>query len=1117
MKTSELISRLVKKGVSLQVKEGELKVKAPKGVLDPETAGKIKEKKGEIISILQDLGAQRVRIPQSEIRDFYPLSSSQKRLFFLNQLKPDTLAYNIFQVLEVKGEFHYDRVKAAFQALVDRHSSLRTAIFMKDGEPVQKIIPKIELEIPIYSLAYGQNPQEIIDEVIRPYDLGSAPLFRVAVIKVNDGQHQLIIDMHHIIADGASLPILMAEFIQKYRGGSLDPLSIEYKDFAVWQQTEDYLKIEEKQKVFWINQFQDLPDPLELPTDHARPVQKTFKGDAVTFHIKGDDLDQLQQVMDRFQTTKFVTLFAVFNVFLHKLTGQEDIVIGTFTSGRDREELESLIGMFVNTLPLRNSPRANMSFAEFLTEMKPDVIDCFDNQWFQFEKLVETLAIPKDQSRNPLFDVIFSYNASDEKSTTLDGLEITQAHFEYENVKFDLKLSIQDYPNELICKFEYATDLFEKRSIEQFVEAFEMVFQQTIHRPDCQIGDVQIITGESREKLLTQSKGESVVFDHESILTLFKDNVNVQPDSVAVDCGKDQLTYRQLEEQSDQLARYLLSKGAQSGELIGVFLKNSPELVVSVLGVLKAGAAFALIDPANPAKRSATIIQESEVNFLITQGIDRQTKDLFGPHLNYLDLSANDVFVNRALDLPAISGEDLAYVLFTSGSTGVPKGAMISHGAIANYFQWAIPGYLRGKKGDMALFTSVSFDLTLTALFLPIVTGNCLHIPEGSIHASSVIDVIESNKVDVIKLTPSHLRLLLNAGVMTPNLKAHTLVVAGEVLDADLANEVSQATDHEVVIFNSYGPTEAAVSCMLSRYDQNRHLEKVPIGSPAPNNEVWLLDEMKNLVPQGVPGEIHIGGGQLFNGYLNNETQTRDKLIDHPFDHGKKLYKTGDLAIRRADGSLEFRGRIDEQVKIRGYRIELAEIEHCLRHHDLIKEAAAVVNEQQQIAVYYELKSALDAEALKFYLLERLPNYMVPALYQPLDQLPLTDNGKIDRRALPEIKRKTVDHQEASGEVQEKLVNIWSDLLDLEPDSISINASFFDLGGNSINIIALTQRINKEFGVDIPVASIFSLPTINRIHQHIEQGDDTKTTVDRELTETLAETNETLEILGLTN
>ncbi|HYE53804.1 MAG TPA: amino acid adenylation domain-containing protein, partial [Chitinophagaceae bacterium] len=1074
MRIDEYITSLRKEhNIIVTSDNGELKIKAKQGSLTSEIVDDIRSRKPQIIDFFRTIGDSRQMqaIPPAPPKSWYRLSAAQRRLYFMYELDRSSLAYNMPMTVKLQGLIDKEKISNIFSKLVQRHESLRTSFEVVNGEPVQKIAAHVDFVVEPCSTTGG---------FVRPFNLAKAPLMRAGLAEISANEVILMVDMHHIITDGVSIGILMKEFMLLYNNEELPAVKLQYKDFSEWQQSPEQQEWIAAQKNFWKNEFAEEVSLLELPADLDRPSNKTYAGSAIDFELDAGITARLKWLAEKENCTLFMLLLSAYSILLSRLSNQDDVVVGSSLAGRNHADLDHTIGMFVNTIPLRNYPKGELRFREFLADLRSRTLDCFRNQSYTYSELIDELKIQRTAGRNPFFDVMFDLQNFMDTEIKIPGLVLSPCAAGHAISKFDLTLTAMEAGDQLKLHLEYSTELFRKETAERFIAYFTRIIAAIIDNPGQQIKDIQLIDAAERKQLLHDFNDTALAYDgRETVLSLFNRQVALNPDSSAVVVENRTLTYRQLDELSNQLANCLRSAhNIQTGETVGIQLDRNEWMIVSILGVLKSGGAYVPIDPAYPAERKKHIVTDAGVRLLITETYYLFELDYFNGAMVAVDVELG--MYPSDLDAPEVKPAGLAYVIYTSGSTGKPKGVMIEHGSLYNYINWARDQYVRGEKGDFALYTSIAFDLTITSIFTPLVTGNSIIVYKEYEKDLAIEKVLADNKADIIKLTPSHLKVMRNSKYLSSFTGKKKLIVGGEQLETWLARDIHQLLG-DVEIYNEYGPTEATVGCMIYHFVPGSNAPVVPIGVPAANTQIYVLDKHLNPVPKGVGGELYIGGACVARGYINNETLTKERFINDPFHAGQRLYRTGDRARMLADGNLEFLGRTDEQVKIRGHRIEPGEIASQLCQHENITQCAVIVKQKDgtsSLVAYYVSERKIEAENLQSFLAASLPEYMVPAAFVHLHELPLTINGKLDKRALPQPEAEQDNYIAPADEKEQLLAEIWSKVLGLE--RVGTNDNFFLLGGDSIKSIQISSRLLGE-GYDVPVKDIFTHKTIREL------------------------------------
>lgn len=1069
----DVVTKLTDHEIRFRVSGDKLNVRAPKGAMTPELEQLIRDNKERLIEIFSEDDHEAV-VPVAEVSDHYVLSSAQKRQYFLQQYDLDSVAYNLPQFLKLTGPLDVLKLQSAFQGLMDRHESFRTRFELHQEGPVQFIKKELIFDLEVTESNEKEVPK-LIRDFVRPFDLSQAPLLRAEVLKLADEEHILMVDMHHIVSDGVSMNILTHELMSLYHGEVLPTLQLQYKDFAVWQHGAGNSEKSEKERNFWLKQYQDLPEPLRLPTDYARPVVRSLEGGTVQFTLSSLETEGLRQLAQKEGATMYMVVLSVFNVLLSRVTNQQDIVVGTPTAGRFNDDLLGIVGMFVNTLPLRNRPSGDKQFDAFLREVKAATLGCFDHQSYQYEALIDDLEVARDTGRNPLFDVLFAYeNASDFDDIEVQGLSISRYEDDItRTAKFDLTLAVAEDDDQLLISLSYAADLFDKETIVRFSGYFQQIVAAVTSDASVKLSEINILAASERTQLLDEFNETGVDYPKDkTLIDLFDAQVARTPVNVALSHNDQRLTYSELDERANQLANYLQSEGLQPKELVGFMLERSPEMIVAILAILKSGAAYLPLDIKNPPARNEKVLTNSGSKMLIagSSAVD------FGKGVSIIDI--HDSAIGKcSTEIAPVSTEasDLAYVIYTSGSTGQPKGVMINHQSVVNLFYSQQSTFEFGSDECVLQFSTIAFDASVEQIWLAFLTGNTLVlVDEDKIKDSEKFNkYLVDQGVTHLHATPSFLEGLELEG--NNNLKR--VIAGGEFCSPALAKKLSRyQTFH-----NEYGPTETTVTATVySVSNSTPVLDKVPIGRPVGNTCAYILGASGELLPKGTVGEFYLSGDCLAMGYLNDQVLTEQRFINNPFVPGELMYKTGDLARWLPDGNLEFFGRADNQVKLRGYRIELDEVTASLVTYPGIQAGLAHVIEHAQneklFVGYYESTELYKPESIRAHLLDRLPEYMVPSIYVRLDAFPQTANGKIDKRALPHPNEDLLSSgQHIEGPInaiEQSLLEIWSEVLGIPQENISVTKNFFELGGDSIKSIQLASRIGK-LGYAVSVQDIF--------------------------------------------
>jgi len=1056
-----------------------------------------------------------------------PLSFAQQRLWFLDQMAPGDVAYNLPGAVRLRGSLSAAALEKSLRELVRRHEVLRTTFANVRGRPEQVIAPEPSVGLGCVDLG-GLSPdareselKRLADEEARrPFDLACGPLFRAALVRLGAEDHAVLFGMHHIIADGWSMGVLIDEVAALYeafrrgRPATLPDLPVQYADYAHWQRQWLQGDVIQRQLAFWKSQLGDSPAVLELPTDRPRPPVQTYRGASRTIRLSSELSRKLRELSRREGTTLYMTLLAAFQTLLHRYSGQGDVSIGSPVAGRTHSELERLIGLFVNTLVLRARFAGDPTFQELLRQVRGASLDAFAHQELPFEQLVEALQPVRALSHSPLFQAMFVLQNTPRRELRLSGLTWTPLPFQARIAKFDLTLAMTETDEGLVGSLEYNRDLFDAATIDRMVGQFQKLLEGVTADPKQRVSAVPLLDEEELRDLVI-ARNETRI-DHPLDRCLhehFQAQVERTPDAVAVTCEDQDLTYRELNRRANRLARRLRTVGVGPEVRVGLCMERSLDLVIGMLGVLKAGGAYVPLDPGYPLERLAFMLQDCRAPVLLTQ--QRLAQRLGGP-ADTLSSSDGDGQASAKEALPARplvicldadqetvarqSGQDLprlatpespAYVLYTSGSTGRPKGAVVPHRAITNHMFWMQRDYPVGDADHVLQKTPISFDASIWEFYAPLLTGGRLVLARPNEHqdSGSLVRTLAEKEITVLQVVPSQLGMLLSERAFDAGLPLRRVFCGGGVLTVELEESLFRRSSADLV--NLYGPTEATIEVLAWTCRRDEQRSKIPIGGrPIDNARVYLLDERLAPVPTGVPGELCIGGVPLARGYLDQPGLTAERFLPDPFAPAgqteMRLYRTGDRARRLADGTIEFLGRIDHQVKLRGFRIELGEIEAVLRQHADVREAVAVVREDvagdQRLVAYVVTHDGATPSVSQWreHLRRRLPDYMVPGTFVTLERLPLAPNGKVDRRALPQPDAARPDLKAElvlpRTPVESRLAEIWSELLGVDP--IGVHDNFFELGGHSLLATQVVSRVRESFGAELSLVSFFETPVI---------------------------------------
>ncbi|MDD1966839.1 non-ribosomal peptide synthase/polyketide synthase [Pseudomonas putida] len=1041
----------------------------------------------------QGLDASALPIPSGVAGERSPTSFSQQRLWFLEQLEPGNSTYYLPGALRLKGALNIAAVQSAFERVAQRHASLRTVFdTAEDGTPQQVVLVQQTLPFERLSAVSEDDLKALSDEFARrPFDLVQGPLWRVALVDRAADEHVLLVCLHHIIADGWSIQVLLLDFVQAYRAAlegedqALPQLPLSYADVALWQRACLEAGEADRQLEYWKQQLGDEPPVLELPADRPRPARQSFRGARLPFSFDATLATRMRELARQRGVTLFTVMLAAYQVLLQRLSGQNDLRIGVPIAGRQRAETEGLIGFFVNTQILRGDVTADASFNRIIDNVRHASQGAQANQDLPFEQLVDALAPERSLSHNPLFQVLYNHQQrQDEALQLMPGLSATLMPLDSGSAQFDLALHTwENAAGELAGNWNYATDLFDHGTVERLHQRFVQLFAQLLEQPDAAIGDFELLDLQDRAQLaLVNDTARSWVTDEFVVHRQFERLAQLHPDREALCFGEQAVTYAQLDQRANQLAHYLRAQGVGRESLVGVAALRSIEMVVALYAVVKAGAAYVPLDPEYPADRLRYMLEDAGVGLVLSH--DAVIDDLPAMegvqvlNLDRLDVSGQPV----TSPVVEIHPEQLAYMIYTSGSTGKPKGAGNTHAALFNRLAWMQDAYQLDATDAVLQKTPFSFDVSVWEFFWPLMVGARLVMAQPGDHRDPALlaALIDQQQITTLHFVPSMLAAFMAQDDLSNCTSLKRIVCSGEALPADLARDTLQRLPN-AGLFNLYGPTEAAID-VTHWTCRSEPGASVPIGRPIANLQVHILDSRLNPQPIGVPGELYIGGDGLARGYHLRPGLTAERFVASPFGKGQRLYRTGDLARWRADGAVEYLGRLDHQIKLRGLRVEIGEIESALLDHPAISEAVVVARQLStgMQLVGYVVAQAFDEEQLRAQLKQRLPDYMVPAHLVTLDKFPLSANGKLDRKALPEPQVQQRAFEAPLAGVESTLAELWQDLLGVK--QVGRQDNFFELGGDSILSLQIVSRAKKR-GIGLSPRQMFERQTIAELTQ----------------------------------
>lgn len=1103
----DLLGRLRALGVSLTLEGDSLKCAAPPGVLTAELRAELTQNKPEILTFLRSsrktAGAGELSLSRVDRKGALPLSYAQQRLWFLCQLDPESPVYNIPTAVVLTGQLDMDALERAIREIIRRHESLRTCFTQENGVP--RVVIREEVGWSLQRIDArplgGEDSQELKEYVSQltreAMDITRAPLLRGHLLTLGPESYVLLLTVHHIVFDGWSMGVFVRELEALYQAhvsgttAHLPPLTLHYVDFTVWQRQWLASGVLDQQLAYWKKQLAGAPPVVTFPADRRRPQVDMSRGARRKMVIPAEVVRNLESLSQSHGVTLFMTLLASFDILLARYTGQEDIVIGSPSAGRNRSELSDLMGFFVNNLVLRTDLSGNPSFANLLSRVREVTLQAYEHQDAPFDQLVQALRPERSPDHSPLFQTMLILQNFPIAPIEMAGLSMKPMELEVSTARFDL--TVEAFPNKgaLDVYFDYNSDLYEDETMERLQTHYRSILEAVVADPNQAIGEIPLLSPEESEKLVfawnrTEAPIPEGLFFHQR----FEEIARTHPSRVALMVNDEAITYEELNARANRIAAALRARGAAPDQLVGVFLPRGADLVAALLGVVKSGAAYVPLDPVYPKGRIETILEDAQPIALITvtEMLDR------------LPLTAEAALcLDREADLPAgndpvvastgASQQDLAYVIFTSGSTGRPKGVQISHRALLNFLEAMqdAPGF---AEHDVVLaVTTVSFDIAGLELLLPLYVGAtvCIALQPGD--PVSLLRDLERYRPTIMQATPATWKLLLAAGWQgDPKLK---MLCGGEALEPGLAEALLVRCDE---LWNMYGPTETTI-WSAAYWVRRLGAETIPVGRPIRNTTFYVLDAARQPVPQGVVGELWIGGEGLARGYLGRPDLTAERFVPCPWARGAetRMYRTGDLVRYRSDGTLDFYGRADFQVKLRGFRIELGEIDNALRQVERVTDAVTLLREddgEKRLVAWIEYVGEAPSPAtLRDRLRENLPDYMVPAAFVFLEKLPRLPNGKLDRSSLPKpemAKREDEVFTAPAAGTQQIVAQVLQEVLQV--DRVGVDENFFELGAHSLEMVRVHAALNQRLEKPIPLVALFQYPNVRALSSFIERA-----------------------------
>jgi amino acid adenylation domain-containing protein len=1104
----DLLARLSQLDIRLALDGDKLTVSAPKGALTPALREELGRRKDEVKARLAQGGTGASRKP-AEIKasvamepiprtSDMPISHTQQRLWFLRQMNPDNHAYNIQTTLRLQGRLSVPALERAMGDLLARHESLRTRFISVDGTPRCVVEPVVAVhleQVDVSSLPEGDERivaglRHALSVSQRPFDLTRAPLVHLALIKLGPDDHLFVNVFDHIVSDGLSLMVWIGELRQLYEGEvadrvpALPALQVQYLDYAEWERRVFAEGVLDAHVAFWKKQLAGLPSMVALPLDRPRPPVQSANGGRAALQLSPAFSDHLKVFARSEGATLFMLLLSAFEVLLHRHSGETDIAVGSAIANRSRTELEGVVGFFANNIVLRANLAGNPTVREVIAQAREASLDAYAHQDMPFDMLVDVLGVSRELDHSPIFQVMFVLQSISLTGFDMGGLKCQMMELPVTAARFDLTVDVFDLDLGLRVYFEYNTDLFDAVTMERMLGHYEALLHAFVEQPQARIADLPMLSENERQLMLGWNDTAMAYDTAQTVHGLFEQQVARTPDAMAVTFEGERLSYAELNGKANQLAHHLRSLGAGPGSLVGVWMERGADMIVAVLGVLKAGAAYVPLDPAFPKDRIDYMMEDAALRVVVTQaalvpglpaGVQGVSMDSEAPTL--AALPSGD-------PTPLGGAGELAYVIYTSGSTGRPKGVMLEHRSVVNFLlsMHREPGV--GASDRFVAVTTLSFDIAGLEIHGPLTAGGTVVLASRSTALDGVrlAALLDSCEATILQATPATWRLLLESSWRgRPGLK---MLCGGEGLPRDLADKLL-ATGGE--LWNMYGPTETTIWSTVARVTDTQRA--ISIGRPIANTQVYVLEPSGLPAPVGVGGELCIGGDGLARGYRNRDDLTAEKFVtlDLPGVGPRRVYRTGDMVRFLADGRMEFVGRRDHQVKVRGFRIELGEIETVLARHDGVKDNVVIVREDtpgdQRLVAYVvpQPGAALEAEGMRTTLRVQLPEYMVPNQFVVLQALPLTPNGKVDRKALPPPMNSAPTVADQADEalmtpVQRRVAGLWRGILNIE--RVGLHANFFDLGGHSLLLVRLQAAMQREFGQEFPLVELFQRTTV---------------------------------------
>ena len=1097
-----ILQQIKNSGIRINVSGANLKLDIPNDFKDETLLRDIKKYKFEILSYLEKSRNRKVKfehIPQAKSTTGIKLTPSQLRIYVLQTLAKESTAYNMPFGLDIREALDISQLQLVFEKLIRRHDSLRTYFTLNpDGTPIQVVQNDFTFDL-VHHKCKENELDALISDFTKPFNIENAPLIKASIIELDSNRFILLIDLHHVVFDGFSLQIFINDLKKLYKGENLDKLSLQYRDYAEWYYSEKYQNSLLSQKAFWQKELSGFTSKAVLPTDFEKIDTISFEGEQVNFKMDAVRAKVLFDLKQKTNVSIFTIFTALYSILQYKLTGEDDLVIGTPVAGRRHPDLEGIIGMFVNTIAMRLSPKNTLSFTDYLSHVGTKTISCFENQEYPYEDLIEDLGLRKGKEVNPLFNTLISLNSVQQNSLDNGEFDIKPYDLKIPTAKFDMVLHIDEDETGLCCSFEYKTKLFQRETMERFFTFLCNIIDQVGLNNNVSLGDISLLEKASADKLIELNDFSDIAYPtHHTLVQLFEDQVRKTPNYIALTIGTDFMTYEEVNKRSNQVARILRAKNVGPDVIVGLLMEKSFELIIGMLGILKAGGAYLPIDVTYPQSRIDYILDDSKIQTTLTSKKYKnilKTKDISCLYIEDFAETWDDGNLNLIN-----SPEDLCYIIYTSGTTGNPKGVMVEHRNVSRLLFNEEFQFDFSDADVWTMFHSHCFDFSVWEMYGALLFGGNLVIVSQleAGNPSRFVEILIYNKVTVLNQTPSSFYELIQESTKN-NIVLDDLryvIFGGEALTPGKLK--SWKKDHpDVALINMYGITETTVHVTykeLGEEDLENYVSN--IGRPISTNSLYILDDCRNIVPEGVIGEIYVGGKGVTRGYLNKEELTQSRFVLNPFRFEEKMYRSGDLARLLKNGELEYMGRADKQVQLNGFRIEVGEIEFNLGQHELITNAVVVLNqvkeERASLYAYFTSNVNVVIDDIRNFLGKRLPYYMIPSHFIKLEEIPLSSNNKVDYSKLPKLKSDNLDTTFVAPVTANEIIlaEIWGEVLDVK--NIGTKDDFFGRGGDSIKAIKIISETNKQLNTSLVIADIYSYPTIRGLILTLDSNNDTE-------------------------